>query len=431
MITRPFQDETLAALAQQLSLGFPAGTDTWLASARQRLGEALFQELQTRRGKLYEDARRAAESGTTVDEAEFYRFVAGDAAVSSVMLEGRLGYYDAVLPAIAARMETMPHARLLDLGSYTGLATLYLARRFPDARIVGIERGEEAVERARDNAKRAGARNVEFRLGDYTRLRGSDAFDVVLSLQTMPTYLLPRVPAEEPESYLRGSRLAEAKVDASSPAHAIVQALAACARWTAPGGRVILQERFREYPEAALFMELVHRAGLAPVETALVSWQTANEREGVQQAPLVVAERREEPVPFDEAAFLRTYIPALLKVDLASPQLDHGVILTGPTAHANFQALPAGKRDVCVSLRFAKDVQVHLHLGVVAGQAAYVYTCSTADHRELKMCRPAHAQALFAPVLEFITSKKQSGEALHAEPDPAVLPGLLRTTLAS
>ena len=108
-----------------------------------------------------------------------------------------------------------------------------------------------------------------------------------------------------------------------------------------------------------------------------------------------------------------------------------GVILTGPTAHANFQALPAGKRDVCVALRFANDVQVHLHLGAVAGQAAYVYTCSTADHRELKMCRPAHAQALFAPVVEFIARKKQSGEALHVDPDPAELPGLLRAILAS
>ena len=108
---------------------------------------------------------------------------------------------------------------------------------------------------------------------------------------------------------------------------------------------MILHERFRDYADAALFQYLAHRAGLQTKEHTLVYWQTANEREGTQQAPLYVGEPQPGAIPFDEAAFFLAYMPVSMRLDLASPQVDLGVILNGPAAQANFQAFPTGKND--------------------------------------------------------------------------------------
>jgi hypothetical protein len=47
------------------------------------------------------------------------------------MLEGRLGYYDAVLESVAEAVARIPHDSIVEMASYGGLASLYLGRRSP------------------------------------------------------------------------------------------------------------------------------------------------------------------------------------------------------------------------------------------------------------------------------------------------------------
>lgn len=427
MAPRTIQDERLSALARRLNLRFSADSQTWLADARQRLGGPRHDELQRRRQQLHSQA--AASTGTGPEfEIAFYQFVAADPDVCTVMLEGRLGYYDAVLPAVVARLTSLRPRRILDLGAYSGLTSLYLASCFPDAHVLGIERCEGAVQLAREKKAETGINNVEFTLGDYVAYAPAEAFDVVLSLQSMPTYLLPWLPAESPEFYWRGRLLDTVSPQAVPTLQPLADAMSACVRLTRPGGCVILHERFRGYADAVLFQHLAHRAGLQLKELTTVSWQTANEREGIQQAPLCITEAFNGAHLFDERAFFTVYMPAFEKLDLSSPQLDHGAILTGALAHANFQALPAEKKDLCVSLSYPQ-LDVHLHLGTVGGQAAYVYTCSTRDQRELKLCRASQAPQLFAPVMQFIRQQQLSGAALSVHPEPDQLSSLVRQLL--
>ena len=69
--------------------------------------------------------------------------------------------------------------KVLDLGAGTGLSTLYLLKRFPNARVTLLDFSEEmlsvARERFRDNP------NIDYVVGDYRSLSLEGPFDIVIS----------------------------------------------------------------------------------------------------------------------------------------------------------------------------------------------------------------------------------------------------------
>jgi len=63
-----------------------------------------------------------------------------------------------------------------DIGSGAGIDCLFAARKVgPAGKVIGIDMTPEMIERARENARAAGATNVEFRLGDAERMPVPDA----------------------------------------------------------------------------------------------------------------------------------------------------------------------------------------------------------------------------------------------------------------
>lgn len=76
-----------------------------------------------------------------------------------------------------------PGETVLDLGSGAGLDCLLAAQRVgPQGRVIGVDMTPEMVERARENARRAGVANVEFRLGEIEELPVEDnSVDIVIS----------------------------------------------------------------------------------------------------------------------------------------------------------------------------------------------------------------------------------------------------------
>ncbi|MCL1847572.1 MAG: class I SAM-dependent methyltransferase [Coriobacteriia bacterium] len=85
-------------------------------------------------------------------------------------------YYSIGVDALAC---TKADPRVLDLGSGTGLSTLYLLKRFPSARVTLFDFSEEmlsvARERFRDNP------SIDFVIGDYRSIALTGPFDVVIS----------------------------------------------------------------------------------------------------------------------------------------------------------------------------------------------------------------------------------------------------------
>jgi arsenite methyltransferase len=82
-----------------------------------------------------------------------------------------------------AHAAVRPGDTVLDLGSGAGMDAFLAAREVgPSGRVIGVDMTPEMVERGRENARRVGATNVEFRLGEIERLPVADAsVDVIIS----------------------------------------------------------------------------------------------------------------------------------------------------------------------------------------------------------------------------------------------------------
>nr|MBC8246264.1 methyltransferase domain-containing protein [Deltaproteobacteria bacterium] len=72
---------------------------------------------------------------------------------------------------------------VLDLGSGGGIDCFLAARAVGETgRVIGVDMTADMVSKARDNAKKMGAANVEFRLGEIEHLPVADeSVDVILS----------------------------------------------------------------------------------------------------------------------------------------------------------------------------------------------------------------------------------------------------------
>jgi ubiquinone/menaquinone biosynthesis C-methylase UbiE len=102
----------------------------------------------------------------------------------AMRLEDTLAPYEAAL----ATLDRTP-ARVLDLGTGTGAGALALARRFPEAEIVGVDISEAMLEQARRNTPPALRERVTFESGDASRLRFEDgAFDLVSHANMIPFF---------------------------------------------------------------------------------------------------------------------------------------------------------------------------------------------------------------------------------------------------
>ena len=76
-----------------------------------------------------------------------------------------------------------PGERALDLGSGAGFDCFLAAKQVgPTGHVIGVDMTPDMLAKARENARKVGATNVEFRLGEIEHLPvANDAIDVILS----------------------------------------------------------------------------------------------------------------------------------------------------------------------------------------------------------------------------------------------------------
>ena len=103
-----------------------------------------------------------------------------------------------LLELVTKNFDAAP-ARLLDLGTGTGAIALALAKFWPEANVVAVDRSAEALALARENAQKLSlADRVEFRESDwFAALAGAAPFQLIVS---NPPYLsAAEVAVAEPE----------------------------------------------------------------------------------------------------------------------------------------------------------------------------------------------------------------------------------------
>ena len=90
---------------------------------------------------------------------------------------------------------------VLDLGSGAGMDAFLAAREVgPTGRVIGVDMTPDMLDRARENARKAGVTNVEFRLGEIERLPVADA-SVDLIISNCVINLSPDKPAVFAEAF--------------------------------------------------------------------------------------------------------------------------------------------------------------------------------------------------------------------------------------
>jgi SAM-dependent methyltransferase len=85
-----------------------------------------------------------------------------------------------VLPATHGRFQN-----ILDAGCGSGVFTFELAKRHPEAQVLGVELEPDLVDRGNEIARRAGLTNCRFEQGDVTKLDLGGTFDLVLSVDNL------------------------------------------------------------------------------------------------------------------------------------------------------------------------------------------------------------------------------------------------------
>jgi len=76
-------------------------------------------------------------------------------------------------------------SRILDAGCGRGVFTYELAKRFPEAKVVGIDLDQDQLRTNKDIAQRANISNIEFQHGDVAKISIKSEFDLVLSVDNL------------------------------------------------------------------------------------------------------------------------------------------------------------------------------------------------------------------------------------------------------
>ena len=89
------------------------------------------------------------------------------------------------LRRMLTRMGSFAPCQILDAGCGAGDHTLYLARRFPSARVVGVDVDATRIADNTDVARRLGLRNLAFRVENLTMLEDREEYDLIVSIDVL------------------------------------------------------------------------------------------------------------------------------------------------------------------------------------------------------------------------------------------------------
>jgi arsenite methyltransferase len=145
-------------------------------------GQSVREEVRKRYGEIARGGGSCCVGGGCCVEAPDASRALGysDADLAAVPEGANLGLGCGNPQAIAA---LVPGERVLDLGSGGGFDCFLAGRQVgPTGHVIGVDMTPDMVERARGNAKKVEATNVEFRLGEIEHLPVADGeVDVIIS----------------------------------------------------------------------------------------------------------------------------------------------------------------------------------------------------------------------------------------------------------
>ncbi len=139
---------------------------------------------------------------------------------------------------VVAARASRPPTRILDLGTGSGAIALALAQAFPAVVVFAIDRSEEALTLARENAASANlTERVTFVLSDWYKTVPAERFDVVVS---NPPYLTADETAQAAWE-VRGFEPPQALISADEGLADLLTIIQGAAPFLVPGGLLALE----------------------------------------------------------------------------------------------------------------------------------------------------------------------------------------------
>lgn len=137
--------------------------------------------------KLLEHAYARLEEG---DEESFYHAIYQNYDTAFSFAGLRISLYQSVSDWVIKSLDDYVPRTILDAGCGNGILTCFLARLYPDAKILGVDINESAVKHAQTLAEKLKLENVQFKVGDTAKDEfrtdtKTGSFDLILSVASM------------------------------------------------------------------------------------------------------------------------------------------------------------------------------------------------------------------------------------------------------
>jgi SAM-dependent methyltransferase len=289
-------------------------------------------------------------------------------------------------------------ARVLDIGCDNGVLTCFYAWFFGHSRIVGVDRCEQGIERAKELATKLQLDNVQFIQADLADLSalGAEQFDLISASRVYHTV---RRRAEIP--HWRYSELWEAYKD-QEPTASLTAPLALLE----PAGKFVSVEPVGSIDQAISWCSMLHRAGLTIDwnESFLLSFQEIGDKTLV---PAFLASRLAEPTELK----LDDIIAFLAYKDLVNGSEETPFI--GPSAEVLYEAVNPKK------LIFGTQITFHDQSGVQrfdvweAGPLLLAYNTSIRGYRELRLYSTNVRTGVINRVRRFGQEREDVGDVIY------------------
>ena len=337
--------------------------------------------------------------GATGDETAFYDLSAAP-RILPVLYSQRVEYYRAVGPLVAARLDGA--ATILDVGCGPGILTTYYARRYPRARVTGIDRSPVCIAEARRKSDALHLKNVRFECSDLGAAPLDDSYDCIVATHALvQSEQDPGLPSRNWRTFERAEdQLAQSAFAGRTGLGPRLDRIVAAA---SQEGRFIVFEKTRQLARRVPVQRAFAARGLhlaeppTPVRYAVIEEMT-------DDGPLFVLARRaaggiswsELPEPDEGRPFDRGR--------QQSPDAGTDIPLYEnhwPSAQQAWEQL----RDKTVvredTAEESDGRQLHVELGTAEG-LRYLYCANTFDQRQLVIVEAARAELLHTYYQEII-----------------------------
>ena len=235
---------------------------------------------------LQQAAQRRSDASDARADQDFYDLAASP-EILPIVYSQRYGYYQALGPTIANRLEGAH--RVMDVGCGVGILATWYAACFPDMTFLGVDRSRKSIEAARQVAQSLHLSNVSFEPCEIPRQAIPGGFETIVSTQALfQSESDPGLPSRHWSTFERDhddrqQRELETRTGIGPRLDCLSQGLA-------PAGRLVLFEKAFHSGRRVLFQRALGSRGFGAVEDPrLLIYSELGET--VEEGPLYVMKK--------------------------------------------------------------------------------------------------------------------------------------------